>query len=358
MEAKLLKNNTLLFSYQQSLLNWYYEHKRDLPWRQTPQFYQVWISEIVLQQTQVKQGLNYYIRFVKAFPNVESLARAREDEVLKLWEGLGYYSRARNLHDAAKQITQLGQFPRTYKNWLKIKGVGPYTAAAISSIVAKEPQAVVDGNVQRVLSRLLNYSVAVNSTKGIKDIQAFAEQFLRKEEPGDYNQALMELGAKICKPKNPNCNECPVVEFCLAHKKDTKLSLPVKEKKIKIRQRYFNFYMITVNGKILLSKRSKGDVWEGLYQFPLIETSSDKDLPNPVQIGFLEREDLETLQMLWHGKHLLSHQKLNITCWHLKTESKALVIDNYKWHEIKELENLALPRPLRKIISEYLVVEE
>jgi A/G-specific adenine glycosylase len=358
LEAKLLKNNTLLFTYQQSLLNWYYEHKRDLPWRQTPKFYQVWISEIVLQQTQVKQGLNYYLRFIEAFPNVESLANAQEDEVLKMWEGLGYYSRARNLHFAAKQIAELGEFPNNYKGWLKIKGVGPYTAAAISSIVAKEPRAVVDGNVQRVLSRLLNYNTPVNNTVGIKEVQAFAEQLLFKNEPGDYNQGLMELGAKICKPKNPNCIECPVQELCLANEKGTTLDLPVKEKKIKVRQRFLNFYLITKNDKILLERRREGDVWEGLYQFPLIETSSDKDLPNPIKMGFFTRPDLDSLQLLSKGNHLLSHQKLNISCWHLNINTDKLLIDNCKWYAIKELDSLALPRPLRKIISEYLVIED
>lgn len=358
MEAKLLKNNTLLFSYQQSLLNWYNEHKRDLPWRQTPGFYHVWISEIVLQQTQVKQGLNYYLRFVDAFPNVESLARANEDEVLKMWEGLGYYSRARNLHFAAKQISDAGEFPKTYKDWLKIKGVGPYTAAAISSIVAKEPRAVVDGNVQRVLSRLFSYDRPVNSTIGIKEIQMFAEQLLYSDEPGDYNQALMELGARICKPKNPNCVECPVQEFCLANKKGTTLDLPVKEKKNKVRQRYLNFYLITGNNKILLSRRAKGDVWEGLYQFPLIETMSENELPNPVKRGVISRSNLNRLQLLSKGNHLLSHQKLNISCWYLNMKSDTFLIDNYKWFGIRELENLALPRPLRKIISEYLVIED
>lgn len=358
MEAKLLKNNTLLFSYQQSLLNWYNEHKRDLPWRQSPNFYHVWISEIVLQQTQVKQGLNYYLRFIDAFPDVNSLASASEDEVLKLWEGLGYYSRARNLHFAAKQIAEVGQFPQTYKDWLTIKGVGPYTAAAISSIVAREPRAVVDGNVQRVLSRLLNYSSPVNSTFGVKDMQTFAEQLLFKDKPGDYNQALMELGARVCRPKNPNCSDCPVLELCLAHKKGTVLDLPVKEKKIKVRQRFFNFYLITRHDKILLERRSKGDVWEGLYQFPLIETKDEKELPNPVKQGVVSRSDLNRLQLLWNGSHLLSHQKLIISCWHLNMKSDELLIDNCRWYGIKELDNLALPRPLRKIISEYLVIED
>ena len=358
MEANLLKNNTLLFSYQQGLLKWYIEHKRDLPWRQFPNFYHVWISEIVLQQTQVKQGLNYYLRFIEAFPNVECLAQASEDEVLKMWEGLGYYSRARNLHFAAKQIAASGKFPETYKGWLAMKGVGPYTAAAISSIVAKEPRAVVDGNVQRVLSRLLNYHTAVNSTQGLKDIQAYAERLLYKEEPGDYNQALMELGARVCKPKNPNCAECPVQEFCLANTIGTVLELPVKEKKIKVRPRFLNFYLIVNDGNILLAKRGKGDVWEGLYQFPLIETTDENELPNPVKAGVLTRAELNRVDLLWKGTHILSHQKLNITCWLLKSKTDKLVIDNYNWYAVAELENLALPRPLRKIISEYFVVVE
>ena len=358
MEANLLKNNTLLFSYQQSLLIWYHEHKRDLPWRQTPCFYHVWISEIVLQQTQVKQGLDYYLQFINAFPDVKSLAYAKEDEVLKMWEGLGYYSRARNLHFAAKQIVELGEFPNTYNEWLSIKGVGPYTAAAISSIVAKEPRAVVDGNVQRVLSRLLNYHTPVNTTIGAKEMQAFAEELLYTDEPGDYNQAVMELGARVCKPKIPNCQECPIQVHCLANKNETVLNLPVKKKKIKVRPRFFNFYIVTSDYKILLQRRNSGDVWEGLYQFPLIEKATIEALPNPVNLGFFGRKELDKLQLLWQGKHLLSHQKLNISCWHLKIKSEEIFIDNYNWYPIKDLENLALPRPLRKIISEYLVFED
>lgn len=355
MEAKLLNNNTLLFSYHQSLLNWYHNHKRDLPWRKNPNYYAVWISEIILQQTQVKQGLNYYLRFMQAFPNVEDLAKATEDEVLKLWEGLGYYSRARNLHFGAKQIVELGGFPDSYNAWLKIKGVGPYTAAAISSIVADEAQAVVDGNVQRVISRLVKYETAVNNTQGIKDIQKYAQDLMSLKYPGDYNQAIMELGATVCKPTNPYCGNCPVNSFCLAAELGVQKGLPVKEKKLKVKPRYLHYYVLHSDGHYLLERRGQGDVWEGLYQFPLIETQTEKDLPVPSQLTQVSQKELAGAELLWQGKHILSHQRLYINCWLVNVDVKLTEVERFEWYAKTEVEKLAMPRPLRKVFSEYLM---
>ncbi len=356
MSSKLLYNNQLINTFQYDLLRWYMANKRDLPWRRNPDFYHTWISEIILQQTRVNQGLDYYYRFLENFPNVTALAEAEEDEVLKTWEGLGYYSRARNLHSGAKQIVVLGKFPQNYESWLKIKGVGPYTAAAITSIVLNQAKAVVDGNVQRVLSRLLNYGKAVNSLMGMKDLTTYANKLLNRKNAGDYNQAVMELGARVCKPKNPDCENCCVQNYCEAFKKGVVLNLPVKEKKVKVEKRFLHFYILRTNGSILLQRRNEKDIWAGLYQFPHIEVASLTSAPNPVKYGLLTRTELESTNLLWKGKHQLTHRSLQIFCWEVVTDTSATAkIENAEWYELNELKHLAFPRPLRKIISEYLL---
>jgi len=356
LSSKLLYNNRLIEAYQQSILNWYNSNKRELPWRANSNFYNVWISEIILQQTRVNQGLNYYLRFIKRFPNVGVLAAADEDEVLKLWEGLGYYSRARNLHYGAKQIVDLGEFPDSYDNWLKIKGVGAYTAAAISSIVLNEARAVVDGNVQRVLSRLLNYSGAVNSHTGMKEVTAFANTLLYTKVAGDYNQAVMELGARVCKPKNPNCVDCCVSKFCEAFKKNTVENLPVKEKKVKVENRFLHFYLLKKGTKILVQRRGTGNIWAGLYQFPMLETPSLTSTPNPVKNGILKGADMQNLTLLKEVKHQLTHRKLHLFFWEAVINTSATAkTENAEWYEINDLEKLAFPRPLRELIGEYLL---
>lgn len=265
--------------FKSKLINWYSANKRKLPWRKTKNPYNIWLSEIILQQTQVKQGLPYYEAFVSNFPTIFDLAAASETEVLKLWQGLGYYSRARNLHTTANQIVNEfnGVFPNTYKDLLKLKGVGDYTASAISSFAFNEVAAVVDGNVYRVLSRYFGIHTAINSTLGIKEFKKLASTLIDTKQPDIYNQAIMEFGALQCKPKNPNCLSCALNKSCVALQKNIIDELPVKLKKTKVSTKYFNFLVcIDANNKTLFEKRTHKGIWQNLYQFPLIE--SEKSL--------------------------------------------------------------------------------
>lgn len=311
------------------LTNWYSTHKRDLPWRETKNPYFIWLSEIILQQTQIKQGLPYYEAFVSKFPTVNDLAKAKELDVLKLWQGLGYYSRARNLHYSAKYIsTELnGQFPKSYKELLKLKGVGDYTASAIASICYNEPTAVVDGNVYRVLSRYFNIETPINSTKGIKKFKQLAQQLLPKSNIGDYNQAIMEFGAIQCKPTNPNCKECPLQSGCKAFALNKINDLPCKLKKAKVSKKYFNFLVFLSNdGKTILEQRNKKGIWQNLYQFPLIESKKRLAI-NGIKTQLENTpiiKDKNYSVSLYNDKeiiHKLSHQHLHTKFWIVETHS-------------------------------------
>lgn len=259
------------------LINWYSIYKRSLPWRETKDPYFIWLSEIILQQTQVKQGLPYYKTFVKAYPKIQDLANDLEQNVLKNWQGLGYYSRARNLHYTAKTIAydHHGIFPNNYKELIKLKGVGDYTASAIASIAFNEAKAVLDGNVFRVLARYFGVDTPINSTEGLKEFKALAQSLIFYDDPGTYNQAIMEFGALQCKPKNPDCKTCPLNNSCLALKHNTVDKLPVKLKKTKIQKKYFN-YLVFIDPlkNTLIEQRSTKGIWQNLYQFPLIESSN------------------------------------------------------------------------------------
>ena len=261
-------------SISEIIVKWYHEKKRDLPWRKAETPYHIWISEIILQQTRVVQGLEYYNRFIEKYPSVVELANAPLDEVLKLWQGLGYYTRARNLHLTAQMIAYelKGQFPRTYQELLKLKGIGPYTAAAIASIAFKVPVALVDGNVFRVLARLFCIQVPVDTTAGKQIFEKLAADILDPGKPDLHNQALMELGALICLPKNPACNDCPLIRNCKAHAEKKIELFPVKSGKIKQRIRYYNYLFIRDRDYTYLHKRTGKDIWNSLYEFPLIES--------------------------------------------------------------------------------------
>jgi A/G-specific adenine glycosylase len=266
--------------FSKTLTYWYSNNKRMLPWRQTTDPYFIWLSEIILQQTQVKQGLPYYISFIENFPTVFKLAKADESSVLKLWQGLGYYSRARNLHATAKYIVNnlKGVFPNNYKDLLKLKGVGDYTASAIASICFNETTAVVDGNVYRVLSRYFGIETPINSSKGSKEFKLLAQELIDKKNPAEFNQAIMEFGAIQCKPKSPNCNICVLQNGCIALQKNKIELLPVKNKAAKATKKYFNFLVIvSKDKKIILVKREGKGIWQNLYQFPLVETESNID---------------------------------------------------------------------------------
>jgi len=259
----------------EKLGNWYEKEKRDLPWRSTSDPYRIWLSEVILQQTRVAQGTDYYLRFLEKFPDIFSLAEAETDEVLKIWQGLGYYSRARNLHETARNIAfeRNGKFPDSYTGLLKLKGVGEYTAAAISSIVYKEAVAAIDGNVKRVISRLFSVKEEINSPEGKKIIASLANQILDRNNPGRHNQAVMELGANICLPARPRCIECPLNTVCQSLKESTVAEYPQIYKKARPKNRYFNYLIIISGDSIRLQQRKAGNIWEGLYEFPLIETA-------------------------------------------------------------------------------------
>lgn len=309
--------------FNKILTNWYSGNKRDFPWRKTKDPYFIWLSEIILQQTQTKQGLPYYERFVSEFPDVKMLADADEATVLKLWQGLGYYSRARNLHHSAKIVANEmdGKFPETYKDIIKLKGVGDYTASAIASICFDEPTAVVDGNVYRVLARYFGIDTPINSTKGIKEFKALATQLIPEENPGDYNQALMEFGATVCKPQNPLCETCPLNNGCKALQDNSITELPVKLKKTKVKTKYFNYLVFISKDKQTIFEQRKGKgIWRNLYQFPLIETEKQLKIGN-----FKKTESIKSLLKNTSYEfsiyndipiiHKLSHRTLITTFW-------------------------------------------
>ncbi|WP_179021651.1 A/G-specific adenine glycosylase [Winogradskyella forsetii] len=309
--------------FKHKLINWYSINKRQLPWRETRNPYHIWLSEIILQQTQVKQGLPYYEQFVTQYPTIFDLADASETSVLKLWQGLGYYSRARNLHYTAKHIVDElhGHFPDNYKNLLKLKGVGDYTASAIASIAFNEVAAVVDGNVYRVLSRYFGIETPINSTLGIKEFKTLANSLIDEDQPATYNQAIMEFGALQCKPKNPDCTICPLKNGCMALQKKMVDVLPVKLKKTKVTTKYFNFLVfIDNNQQTLFEKRAKKGIWQNLYQFPLVE--SEKSL-NSEEFHLLNLEDsflsLKPFDYSLYNDvdivHKLSHQHLYTKFW-------------------------------------------
>ena len=255
---------------------WYHQNKRALPWRQTSDPYKIWISEIILQQTKVDQGVKYYYRFLERFPTIKKLAEANEDEVLKIWQGLGYYSRARNLHFTARYINNElnGKFPADFESILQLKGIGPYTAAAIASFAYNLPCPALDGNVYRVLSRYFGIGTPIDSAKGKKEFYRLATELIPASNPGLHNQAMMEFGALQCTPK-PDCSRCPVAETCFVFRNNMVSHLPVIEKKTKQRNRYFDYYLIEKGEFIYLEKRMGNDIWRNLYQFPLVETPDE-----------------------------------------------------------------------------------
>jgi A/G-specific adenine glycosylase len=338
------------------LESWYLSVNRDLPWRKNKNPYSVWLSEIILQQTRVAQGTAYYHKFMEAFPTVSDLASADEELVLKLWQGLGYYSRARNLHYSAKYIIKElnGEFPDTYKKLLALKGVGDYTASAVSSICFNEQAAVVDGNVYRVLARYFGIATPINSTKGVKDFKVLAQSLLQTQNPGQYNQAIMDFGALQCKPQNPDCDICPLAGGCEALKANIIKELPVKEKKIKIKNRYFNFVVvITDDFKTILSQRIGKGIWENLYQFPLIESKESISVEELISDeGFEHLFDAALVSIELHNSkdwvHKLSHQHLHTKFW--VVEAKSSHPDLISVNRIKDF---AVPRLVDRFIENF-----
>ncbi|MFK7811131.1 MAG: A/G-specific adenine glycosylase [Maribacter sp.] len=320
-------------TFSQNILIWYAQNKRTLPWRRTRDPYKIWLSEIMLQQTRVVQGTPYYMKFVANFPTVYDLAQASEEHVLKLWQGLGYYSRARNLHATAKMVVESydGEFPNTYEELLKLKGVGDYTASAIASICFDEPQPVVDGNVYRVLARYFGVDTPINSTEGVKYFKELAREVMDPDNIRDYNQGIMEFGAIQCAPKKPYCLHCPLNESCVALKENKIATLPVKLNKTKVRNRYFNYLVPLIetgNGekRTLLQQRKGKGIWQNLWEFPLLETENEINLEK-VEQGLLEILALKDAPEVipYNSKlivHKLSHQHLYTRFWMVNTKTQ------------------------------------
>lgn len=347
--------------FSSRLTKWYALNKRDLPWREHKNPYKIWLSEIILQQTQVSQGLSYYIKFTEKYPFVKNLAKAPEDEVLRLWQGLGYYSRARNLHASAKVILEKykGKFPDTYDEIKALKGIGDYTAAAIASFAYDLPYAVVDGNVYRVLSRVFGIKTSIDSPLAKKEFQELANQLLDKKTPATYNQAIMEFGSQFCKPVKPDCQSCIFKNKCYAFLTGNVENLPVKLKKTKIRNRYFNYVVISDKQQnILIHKRPKGDIWQGLYEFPLIESKNSileeiflksKEFKSTVKSNF------ELIHVSKEYKHVLSHQHLYARFYVIKLKGglKDAITGNQGETKvnIEKLTSFAFPRLTGKFLD-------
>jgi len=348
-------------SFSAPLIAWYEAAFRPLPWRETADPYHIWLSEIILQQTRVDQGMAYYYKFIENFPTVAHLAAATEDQVLLCWQGLGYYSRARNLHASARIVVQVfkGKFPETYEGLLSLKGVGPYTAAAISSISFNLPHAVVDGNVYRVLSRLAGIFTPIDSPAGAKEFRALANSLIDDRRPGLFNQAMMELGAMICKPQNPACDSCPVASGCYARLNNRIGELPVKEKKTLVRNRWFYYIVLTdPSGKTLVMQRKAGDIWQGLFEFPLVETNgeewTDNEIPVELFDELLKKPGFELTGISSPVRHILSHQHLHARFLRFSAPAlpSALYPESIEIH-LDNLGSLAFPR----LITRYLEKE-
>jgi A/G-specific adenine glycosylase len=338
------------------LKNWFLQNRRDLPWRQSSNPYWVWISEIILQQTRVDQGLSYFQRFINKFPDIQSLAHASENEVLLLWQGLGYYSRARNIHAAAQQIMKdhHGVFPDSHDQIRNLKGIGPYTAAAIASISFGLPFAVIDGNVYRVLARIFGISSPVDSPSGQKEFAELAESLLNKEDPGNYNEAIMDFGALQCKPKSPLCDECPFQDRCEAYKLKKIEQYPVKSKRIIQSSRYFNYLFIKYEQRFYLQKRKANDIWRNLYELPLIESSlilDEKELFSSKDFRkFFKNSDPVIKGISSIMVHKLSHQILNIRFINIAIK---VPLTNTELILVNQLANYPLPKPIERYLLSY-----
>ena len=343
--------------FDNELINWYLLNKRDLPWRDTVDAYKIWISEIILQQTRVAQGLDYYNRFVERFPTLSDLASAAEDEVLRLWQGLGYYSRARNMHAAAKEVVERfgGVFPSTYNEVRLLKGIGDYTAAAIASFSQNEPYAVVDGNVYRVLSRLFGIDMPIDSTAGKRYFARLAQQLLPEDRAGLYNQALMEFGALQCVQGMPDCGGCILNNRCEAFAADRVSALPVKTKKTKRRDRFFSYLRIRFGNSVYLQQRVGRDIWKGLFQFPLIEADRLLELDDlfhsPIFRLAVKENDYKIHGFSEVYKHVLSHQTLYARFVNIEVSAPVL-LPGCVLVKQSELDSYALPQLIVRYLSE------
>ena len=326
-------------SFATTIIQWFREHGRELPWRDTCDPYAIWLSEIILQQTRIEQGRPYWERFMRRWPTVNDLAAASEDEVLREWQGLGYYSRARNLHAAAKQVVAMGGFPTTIEGLRALKGVGDYTAAAIGSFAFGLPAAVVDGNVYRVLSRHFGIATPINTTEGKKEFALLAQELLPPSLTGRagvglFNQGMMDFGATLCTPQSPQCLQCPLQETCVAFREGRVQQLPVKEKKLQVKERYLIYIYIRVNGYTALHRRPAGDIWQGLYEPWLTD-----EVPSGAVL------------LRQHVKHVLTHRILYADFWLWEVSERPTLPADYFWVKEEELDNYAVPRLIEKLFE-------
>lgn len=357
-------------TFTQRIMLWYKNHQRDLPWRNISDPYKTWLSEIILQQTRISQGTKYYYRFIEMFPTIEALAEASEDSVLSLWQGLGYYSRARNLHATAKTIVKEynGDFPADFHKLLKLKGIGHYTSAAIASMAFGLPHAAVDGNVARVLARFFGIEEPIDHPGTKKSLQEIAQSLLDRNDPGGYNQAMMDFGSLICKPSAPLCQQCPLNRDCKAFVMNKTDIIPRKSKKTKVKPRFFHFFLLTPSDPfpelLFIEKRKGNDIWKNLYQLPLIETidnDSTNDIINHHPLKVLTKEEWVLLHKIqpMQFTHVLSHQKIYASFYYLTVKEAA--VQELKTHyqligfdQFKELGKPALISNYLKLIEKEL----
>jgi A/G-specific adenine glycosylase len=341
--------------FANSLIDWYAIHKRDLPWRSTQDPYKIWLSEIILQQTRVDQGLPYYLNFLNKYPKIVDLAVADQEEVLKLWEGLGYYSRAKNLHKCAKDVVQKhqGYFPKSYQDLKTLPGIGPYSAAAIASFAFKEPVAVLDGNVFRVLSRFFGIKDDIAETRSAKKFRALANSLIDVKRPDVFNQAIMEYGALQCKPQNPLCESCVLSSRCYAFENQAQKLLPVKSKKVKVSIKHFSYFVFQHQDKVFMQKRDDNGIWKGLYDFDLFVSASPQDLEDLlVQYGF-QKEEATIEHISKEYKHLLTHQRIYATFYKIKLLKEPLFkLAEGKFYSSEEIEKLPKPVLITKYLNE------
>lgn len=326
--------------FANTIISWFQENGRALPWRETKDPYAIWLSEIILQQTRIAQGWEYWERFMAQYPKVEDLAAASEDDVLRLWQGLGYYSRARNLHAAAKQIVALGKFPDTLEDIKSLKGVGDYTAAAIGSFAFDIPAAVVDGNVYRVLSRYFGIDTPINSTQGKKEFAALAQSLIPASDAAAYNQGMMDFGAIQCTPQSPKCLLCPLAETCVALREGRVEELPVKLKTLKVQTRRLAYIYIRCNGEIAIHRRGEGDIWQGLWEpYNVSDLSALPTFDAPL---VLKAKDV---------KHVLTHRILLADFYLLETKKRPLLPDDYIWIKESEISEYGIPRLIEILLE-------
>ncbi len=339
-------------NFNKKLIEWYSDNKRALPWKKNLDPYQIWLSEIILQQTRVEQGLPYYLKFISQYPTIIDFANADIADILKLWEGLGYYSRARNMHITAQNIRDNfdGKFPKSYNELKILKGIGDYTAAAIASFAFGLPNAVVDGNVFRFLARYFGIAIPIDTTIGKKYFQEKAQLLINTKKPGEHNQAMMDFGALICTPKKPKCKDCPFVSECVAYHSNTIEQMPVKSKKLIKKERHLHFFVLIENNKIIIQQRTKNDIWKLLYDFPCMETENNL-LGNEYLEMFSNKIKMPQPIIF---KQVLTHQKINAYFYKLNSFKSFKDEVNGFQIDLTEIKNYAFP----KIILDYLKSEE